>query len=74
MKYLYFAVTIEENSKYYSYVVKVAPSDNVISKLEIPGVLYANIFPTKKQASATVEYWNRMHKINNKYLFDTPAF
>lgn len=74
MKYFYFAVTIEENGKYYSYVVKVSPSDNVLCKLNIKGILYANACHTKKQAAATVEYWNRQHKNNGKYLFDNPAF
>ena len=74
MKYFYFAVTIEENGKYYSYVVKVSPSDNVLSKLDIKGILYANACPTKKQAAATVDFWNRQHKINGTYLFDNPAF
>lgn len=74
MTYFYYAVTVEENKKCYSYVVKISPCDNVLSKLEIKGILYANACRTKKQAIATVAYWNRQHKINNRYLFDDPAF
>ena len=74
MKYFYFAVTVEENGKYYAYIVKISSSDNVLSKLKIKGILHANIYPTKKQAAATVEFWNRQHKINGTYLFDNPAF
>jgi len=90
MKHFYFAVTVEQDKNesvltenanpeykpgYYSYIVKCSESDNVKAKLEsIGGLLYANICPTKKQAAATVEYWNRQHKINGTYLFDNPAF
>ena len=90
MKNFYLAVTVEQdknesilnkrtapeyNPGYYSYIVKCSESQNVKSVLEsIGGLLYANIFNTKKQATATVEYWNLMHKRNGKYLFDNPAF
>ena len=74
MKYFYIAVTIEENGKYYAYIVKISPSDNVLSKLKIKGVIYANICPTKKQAIETVELWNACYKANGTYLFDNPSF
>ena len=70
MKNIYIAVTIEENGKYYAYMIKTTSSDNILAKLEIKGILHANIFITKKEASATVEYWNLMYKRNKKYLFD----
>ena len=70
MKYFYFAVTVEENGKYYSYVVKISSSDNVLSRLKMKGILQANIYPTKKQAAEVVERWNAIHKINNQYLFE----
>lgn len=70
MKYFYFAVTIEENGKYYSYVVKISSSDNILAKLKIKGILHANIYPTKKQAAATVERWNAVYKANKRYLFE----
>ena len=90
MKNFYLAVTIEQDKNesiinertppeyspgYYSYIVKCSESQNVKSVLDsIGGLLYANICPTKKQAAATVEYWNLMHKRNGTYLFDNPAF
>ena len=70
MKYFYCAVTIEENAKYYSYVVKVSPSDNVLSKLSINGILHANIYETKKRAAEIVAFWNAAYKANGTYLFD----
>lgn len=73
-KAAFIAVTIEENRKYYSYVVRVTDATNIIDALEIKGVVYGNLFFTKKDAVATVNYWNRMHKQNGKYLFDNPSF
>ncbi len=74
MKYFYLAITVEESGKYYSYIIKVSPSDNVLSKLKINGILWANICPTKKQAAAVVKTWNATHKANGTYLFDNPNF
>ena len=70
MKNFYFVVTIQENEKYYSYVLKLHQSDNIISRLKIPGIISANIFKTKKEAAATAERWNATYKANNNYLFD----
>ena len=74
MKYFHFAVTVEENGKFYAYLVKISPSDNVLSKLKIKGILHANIYPTKKQAATTVEQWNAVYKANGTYLFNHPGF
>jgi hypothetical protein len=70
MKNFYFAVTIQANKKYYSYVIKLHQGVNIISRLKIPGIVSANIFPTKKEAAAVVERWNATYKANNNYLFD----
>lgn len=70
MKYFYIVVTIQKNEKYYSYVLKLCQSVNILSRLNIPGMISANIFPTKKEAAATVERWNATYKANNNYLFD----
>lgn len=74
MKYFYFAVTIEENEKYYAYMLKLSSFDNVLSKLKIKGILHANIFNTKKEAAATVEAWNKSYKANGTYLFENSPF
>ena len=74
MKRFYIAVTIKENGKYYAYALTVSESDNLVSKLEISGIIYANIFETKKLAGEVVKAWNDAYKINGTYLFDTPSF
>ena len=72
MKYLYIAVQVEENGKYYAYAIKVSESDNLLSKLKIKNIVTANIFRTKKRAVEVVESWNRMYKENGNYMFDEP--
>lgn len=74
MKYFYLAISVEENRKFYAYLVKISSLDNVLSKLKIRGILWANIYPTKEQAAATVKAWNATYKANGNYLFDNPNF
>lgn len=74
MKHFYIAVTIAENGKFYAYVVKLSPSDNILPKLKINGILHANICSTKKQATETVNHWNACYKANGTFLFDEPIF
>jgi len=73
MKNIYFAVTIKEDEKYYSYVVKTTESDNILSKLNIKNIISANILP-KNEAKRTAEYWNECHKNNGTYMFAEPLF
>jgi hypothetical protein len=74
MKNYYIAVTIKENEKYYSYVLRVPESDDLISKLRIKNIYNALICRTKKHAREIVEIWNNSYKHTNCYLFDDPAF
>lgn len=74
MKNSYAAVTVQEDGKYYSYVVKINESDNALSRLSINGIIHANIYTTKKKAENTAAFWNECYKTNGTYLFSTPAF
>lgn len=74
MKNFYFAVTVEENDKFYSYVLKVGRYNNIINQLKIPGIKCATICPTKKDAEQIVNQWNACYRANNEYLFNSPAF
>ncbi len=74
MKNFYIAVEIEENNKYYAYVLKVSSCDNLLSKLTIKNIKFANLQGTKKSAEYIVNDWNARHKANNRYLFDNPSF
>lgn len=70
MKYFYIAVTVEENKKYYSYVIKANDQENLLSKLKIKNIINATLTPTKQRAENLINLWNTMAKRNNQYLFD----
>ena len=74
MKHFYIAIQIRENEKYYSYCTKISTADNLLAKLEIKGIVTANIFETKKRAGEVVKAWNEAYKANGTYLFDSPSF
>ena len=75
MKNFWLAVTVEENGKFYAYVVKAAQNNNLVSLLAGNAQLKAaNIYGTKKQAAAVVQFWNDCYRQNGTYLFDNPKF
>ena len=71
---LYIAITVSENKKYYSYMIKHNNSNNLLNVAKIKGILSANICDTKKEAERIVEQWNESYKQNGIYMFDTPQF
>ena len=70
----YIVVSIEENKKYYSYVLKVSSSTNIVSALNIKGIMHANLFGSKKECERIATYWNMCYKTNGTYLYDNPSF
>lgn len=75
MKNFYIAVQIQENDLYYAYGIRVNESMNLHSKLQIPGIVAANICPTKKYMRELVNHWNAIFKVNKTFLFqDGPLF
>lgn len=73
-KNTYIVVSIQEDGKNYAYVIKHHNSNNLISVLEIKGILHANICDTKKEAYRIAELWNDGYKKNGAYMFDEPKF
>lgn len=71
---LYIAITVSENRKYYSYMIKHNNSNNLLNVAKIKGILSANICDTKKEAERIVEQWNESYKQNGTYMFETPKF
>ena len=71
---LYIAITVSENKKYYSYMIKHNNNNNLLNVAKIKGILSANICDTKKEAERIVEQWNESYKQNGTYMFDTPQF
>ena len=72
MKTYYIAVQITENGKFYAYVVRVSESDNLTAKLNIKGIIAANIAPTRKAAREWVTAWNNTARVNGDYMFSEP--
>ena len=66
---MYIAVNHAENGKYYAYMFRVSEHENIKAKLEDPRIITANVYPTKKQATAIVEFWNACYKENGTFLF-----
>lgn len=54
MKYFYIAVTVEENKKYYSYVIKTNENTNLLTTLKIKNIICAALCPSKKEAAKNV--------------------
>ena len=74
-KKLFIAVTVEENARFYAYVVKVAANNNLLSVFSgISGIVSANVCDTLKSARETVAAWNDTFKGNGTYLFPCPLF
>jgi hypothetical protein len=74
MKNSYLLVTVSENDKYYSYVVKAPENENLLSILKIKNIISANIYPSKRQAENDAIFNNNIYKKNNSFLFDNPSF
>ena len=70
MKNYYILITVMENDKYYSYVLKVPETQNLLSTLKIKNIISATIYPTKRQAASDAIFNNNIYKKNNAFLFD----
>ena len=74
-KTTFIAVTVHEDGKYYSYAIKTKNNNNLLSVLNIKGIVSANVCDTFKKAREIVDYWNECYKRNGTYMFaDGPAF
>ena len=71
MKNFYIAVMVSENGLNYAYMIRVTDSTNLYTALSrIPGIIAANIMPTKKAARATVQAWRDSFHNNGTSLLD----
>ena len=74
MKNFYAVAQVNQNGKYYAYMLKLSESDNLASKLKIKNLYAANLFETKKKAETAVKIYNDQFKANGEYLFDEIEF
>ncbi len=73
MKKYYIVFQICQNEKYYCHAWPVTESDNLLSVFEKmgPGIISANMAPTKKRAAEIVETWRAGYIANKNYMFQT---
>lgn len=74
MKNHFIVIEVEENSKYYSYMIKATKNHNLIKLLDISNIITATIYPTKKEAMYQTEELRRKYIRNNEYMFQDPMF
>jgi hypothetical protein len=72
-KNIYIAVQMEDDGKFYAYVVKTTDNVNLLSVTTINNVISANIL-NKEKAYKVVEMWNEQFKQNGIYMFSSPSF
>jgi len=73
MKNIYIAVQIEEDGKFYAYVIKTTDNTNLLSVLNIKNIKMANIW-NKEKAYNIVKMWNDKFIENGTYLYSSPSF
>ena len=69
MNRYYIAVTEKHDNKHIAYVIKATSSDNLLSKLSNPHLIYASAYDTLKKAGEVAEMWNQSYRDNGTYLF-----
>lgn len=69
MKRIYIAATEKHGEKYCAYVIQVASSDNLLSKLSNPTLACAHAYGTRKEAVAVSTAWNQSYIENGTYLY-----
>ena len=75
MKNFYYALTVSENGKNYSYVLKVSESNNLLAVLKYhKNLTIVHQCETKKKAVELVNFWNESYKANGTYMFDEITF
>lgn len=74
MKNFYYVATIQENEKYYSYVLPVKENNNLLSIFKIKNVIDITPYATKKHAQYIAKFYNIQFKIDDCYLFEGGPF
>ena len=71
MKKYYIVLQIRQNEKYYCHAWPVTEGDNLLSVIKRmgPGIISANIAPTKKRADEIVNAWRAAYIENGNYMF-----
>ena len=68
MKHYFFAVTVEIDKKYYSWVQRVSENSNLLDLFRKDNIICAAICPSQKEAIRRVNHWNACYKANGTFL------
>ena len=66
----WIVVQTKEKDKFYAYIIKVSESDNLLSVLNVNGIVSANFYSTKKKAESVTRELTKHFKLNGNYMFD----
>ena len=65
-----FAITIEENGKYFAWPLTVPANNDIVSEFAgIKGLKTANYCPSRKKAKELADFWNGCYRRNGTYLY-----
>lgn len=69
--YVWYALQIKRNGKYYAYAVRKGMYENLASFVkDFEGLVAMNACRTKKYAMEVVQAWNNMFRENGIHLYD----
>ena len=66
----WIVVQTKEEDKFYAYIIKVSEGDNLLSVLNVNGIISAHFFSTKKKAESVTRELTKHFKLNGKYMFN----
>ena len=72
MRKFWIAVQIKhENGKMDAIIIPVTSCDNIAAKLQIRGIVSANVYPSQRTARDVVLSWRDGYRENGIYYWDT---
>lgn len=69
MKKYWIVLEIEKAGKYTAAAVPVTGSDNILHKINVPGVISATLYDTRSAAGARMLELAEIYKRNNTYMY-----
>lgn len=72
--YIWLALQMEENGKFYACGRRVSTSENIKHILNDPRIISANYCTTKKELERIILTWRDGYKRDGVYMFDETPF
>lgn len=68
----YVAIQICKDGRYHAYVDRVTECTNLLSALNVPNIVSANMCDSCKRANEIVADWNETHRAQDRHLYFKP--